>query len=434
MAMGSTKEQSERIPGIWWFSDDPENTVPGDLLVTDRRLELNGSFVGTKSGVIGIGKPGLVHSRQDRTILGVTRKGGKRYTLEYFDEPAFSIATPGYRADTYTLGRIFEGDHFPGTGNLAFERYYVEFPYLLEWVNDGVISIQMTIPNSQVLMAKDTSFKIEVGGLKTIEVFKGPSFNMSFTIHPEGISLAAPVKDMRLSQRCIVKIESVGSNLALEDAGSIMAHIERFLTIAIGRSIDPLKYQVSSGSGRESRTVTILIPPLSKTRRPKDISLHEMNFSFADIKADSQAIFDKWFKDMRKHAVMFDLFSVIRSDLPKNINNQFKDIVSAVEGYISVEEGKLDVSPNKALKALNEKLPKEDRPMVSADYNKIRITRNKLSHLTIRPEDEVYILNDNDKWLNLQRMTFLLEYSLLKGLGSSDTMLKQFYEKWKLHL
>lgn len=431
--MSNIKDYSERIPGIWWFSDDPDNTVPGDLLVTDRRLELNGSFVGMKPGVIGIGKPGLVHSRQDRTILGIAKKGGKRYTLEYFDEPAFSMATPGYRADTYTLGRIFEGDHFLQTDSLAFERYYVEFPYLLEWVNDGVISIQMTIPNSQALMAKDTSFKIKVGGLKTIEVFKGTNFNMSFTIHPEGISLTAPVKDMHLSQRCIVKIESVGSSLALEDAGSMMAHIGRFLAIAIGKNIDPINYQASSGSGHDSKTVTIITSAPRKSQH-RDLSIHEMNFSFSDIKADSQTIFEKWFDGMTKHADMFDLFSVIRSDSPKNINNHFKDVVSALEGYVSVEEGKLDISLKKTFKTLNEKLPKADRPLTSNDYEKIRITRNKLSHLTIRPEDEAYVLNDSDKWVNTQRMTFLLEYSLLKNLGLSEAMLAQFHDKRKLYL
>lgn len=431
--MSEVENYPERIPGVWWFSDDPKNVVPGDLLIADRKLELNGSFDGMKPGIIGKGKPGLISARQDRTILGVTRKGGKRYTLEYFDEPSYSIAMPGYKADTYTLGHIFEGDHFSRTDNLAFETYYVELPYLLEWVNDGVISTQMIIPNNKTASMADTSFKIEISGPKAIEVFKGAKFNMSFRIYPEGVTLGTPVKDMHLSERCVVKIESVGENLTFLEAGAIMAHIERFLAIATGKGVEPIKYQASSGSGHESKTVTVLTRGMQNTQKC-DISIHEMNFTFSDIKPDSQAIFEKWLDDMAKHADMFDLFSVIRSDSPKNINNHFKDVVSALEGYISVEEGKLDVSLKKTFKTLNEKLPKVDRPLTSNDYEKIRITRNKLSHLTIRPEDEAYVLSDSDKWVNTQRMTFLLEYSLLKNLGLSEAMLTQFYEKRKLYL
>jgi hypothetical protein len=432
--MSSVEGYPERIPGIWWFSDDPKNTVPGDLLTKDRRLELNGSFEGMKPGAYGVGKPGLIHARQDRTILGVARTGGKMYTLEYFDEPSFSWATPGYKADTYTLGKIFEGDHFTRTDTLAFERYYVELPYLLEWVNEGIISVQMTIPDSKGHMTRDTSFKIEVGGVKSVNVFKGAKFKISFEIYPEGLKLSAPVKDMNLSQRCVIKLESVGDNLDFVEAGSVFAHIERFLAIAIGRNIEPTKYQASSGSGMESRTVTILTGATTNKVKRRDLSIHEMNFSFSDIKKDSQTIFEKWFNDMRKHADMFDLFSVMRSDLPRNLNNQFKDIVSALEGYVSVESGKLDVSPDKALKTLNEKLPKEDRPISSVDYGRIRITRNKLSHITVKPEDEAQVLEDADKWTNIQRMIFLLEYSLLKGLGLSDAMLAQFYGKRKIYL
>lgn len=428
--MSRAKEYVERIPGVWWFSDDPKGVVPGDLLIDDGRLELNGSFDGMAPRAYGIGKPGLVSARRDKTILGVARNGGKRYTLEYFDEPsATTISMPGYKADTYTLGHILEGGHFDRTDNLAFEEYHVELPYLLEWVNDGVISIQMLLTDSKSPQPKDTSFKIDVGGPKTIEVFKGKSFDLSFRIYPEGMALSNPVKDMHLSQRCVVKIKSVGNDLAFAEAGSIVAHMERFLAIATGQPIEPIKYQASSGSG----TVNVLTRATYKGPR-RDISAHRMNYSFLDIKADSQTIFEKWFDDMDKHADMFNLFSIIRSDLPKNVNNQFKDIVSALEGYVSVEQGKLDISPDKAVKTLNENLPKANRPISSADYTKIRITRNKLSHITLDPKDEVYLLSDSDKWANIQRMSFLLEYSLLKNLGLSDIMLAQFYEKRKLYI
>ena len=105
-----------RTPGIWWLSDDPDNKVSGDLLISDKKLELNGSFEGMKSGSFGGELSRIVSVRQDKTIQGIAKKGGKSYTLEYFDKPSsITMSMPGYRADTYMLGNIFGGDHFEKT-------------------------------------------------------------------------------------------------------------------------------------------------------------------------------------------------------------------------------------------------------------------------------------------------------------------------------
>lgn len=97
------------------MSDNPEKKVPGDLLVDEGRLELNGSLEGLKSGAWGAGKLGLVSPVKDKTILGVNRGGETKYTLEYFDNPGWIHTLNneyGYKADIYTLGKIFEGNHF----------------------------------------------------------------------------------------------------------------------------------------------------------------------------------------------------------------------------------------------------------------------------------------------------------------------------------
>src|SRR3989338_1907789 len=113
-----------RTPGIWWLLDDPDNKVSGDLLISDKKLELNGSFEGMKSGSFGVELSRIVSVRQDKTIQGIAKKGGKSYTLEYFDKPSsITMSMPGYRADTYMLGNIFGGDHFETTDGLSFERY-----------------------------------------------------------------------------------------------------------------------------------------------------------------------------------------------------------------------------------------------------------------------------------------------------------------------
>ena len=57
------------------------------------------------------------------------------------------------------------------------------------------------------------------------------------------------------------------------------------------------------------------------------------------------------------------LFSVIYSGTNKNLNNQFKDIVSAIEGYVRIARNDLNITLEKTIKTLNEEVPKDDRPL-----------------------------------------------------------------------
>lgn len=412
------------------MSDDPENHVAGDLLIQDGKLELNGSFDGMRDGVWGAASTGLRPVRRDKTILGVTRNGGKAFTLEFFDEPSFTYtmsANGGYKADTYLLGGIFEGSHFKDTENLSFADYYVELPHLFEWVNDGIISIETVYLKDKPLAASSSTVKLEAP--KDIQVFKADGFDLSFSIYRGGLKMSPPFRDVHVSQGCFLRIKPK-QEMTLSEARGIIRHFQRLLGIAIGKSIEPIRFEARTSNG--DKIIVHLRNPSPADYKHTDIE--QMNFIYSDIAQSAQSVFEKWYGDMEKHLDMFDLFSSISSDAEKNINNRFKDIVSAIEGYVSVETGKLDVSPDKAFKTLNEYLPKENRPIPSGDYKKIRITRNKLSHLTLKSEDEVFVLDMEGKWVNAKRMIFLLEYALLKNLGVDDTMLASFYDKRKWHI
>lgn len=426
---------SSRISGMWWMSDDPDNKVPGDLLIDEGRLELNGSFEGLKPGVWGAGKPGLISPIKDRTILGVNRGGKIKYTLEYFDNPAWTDTWNneyGYKADIYTLGRIFEGDHFDKTDNLRFKNYYVEYPNVFNWVSDGLITVTTFFKKSKKLKARDMTTRIDIKAPKEIVVYKGDKFTVSLSLYRGSMNLA-PSDDMHLKQGCFVRIRSP-KGIELSDAIDTYTHLRRFLSIAIGKDVEPIRLQMKTGRGRAVRTVTLITRPREDTSK-KSIHPNEMSFTFSDIKKNRQTIFEKWFTEKDKHVDMFDLFSFINSSTPKNINNQFKDIVSAIEGYVTVETGVSRTSPETAIKTLNEYLPESDRLISEDDYSRIQITRNKLSHIKLaKASDEVKIMDNNDKYLSSRRMHFLLEYALLKNLGVQESILDKFYEKRKLYL
>lgn len=418
--------ESKRIPGLWWLSNDPDKQAGGDLILEDRKLELNGSFEGLKPGVFG-GGPTLVTVEQNSTIQGITRKGGIKYTLEYFSEP-ISFTMHSYKADTYSLGDVFMGEHFEATDKLAFDRYYVEFPYLLEWVNDGVLSIQTSFKQSEPPQFQQST--ITIGELKTFELFKNKQFKLALIVKPGSIPISTPREAINITQHCYLEIESIKGTLLLSEARSIIKHFERFLIIATNRSLEPIKIEAKTNKSKTPGYVTIF-PHNLKEKEYKDLSIHQMNFSFDEVKADCQTIFEKWFSDREKFVDIYDLFSSLRSDIPKNLNNQYKDVLSAIEGYIRIESGNYDIELDKAIKTINEKLPKDGRPLVKGDYDKVRITRNKLTHVAVKAKDEKYVYSDVDVWHSYRKLLFLLEYTFLKNLGVGESLLEKFSNKRK---
>ncbi len=349
--------------------------------------------------------------------------------MEFFDEPSFSHSFPGYKADTYSLGTIFEGDHFPQTDKLSFSKYYVEFPYLFEWINNGVVSTEVKFLDKKKKQSLEEVL-IKIEKQKTIDVFQNAYFKLAWIIRADKMPFI-PSKEMNISQQCLVEVTVLEKELCLTDIYPIILHFERFLIIAIGKTLKPVSYQTIIANGKDSNIIQIF-PHFLKQKEYTKIHPFNMNFMFLDIKDDSQAIFSKWFSDKDKHKDVFDLFSVINSGTNKNLNNQFKDIVSAIEGYVRIAKNDLNISLEKAIKTINEEVPKDDRPFDGKrDYKKIRVTRNKLSHVAIEEGDEKFILDYEKKWIYFHKLSFLLEYSFLKNMGMSRTLLGKFYGKKK---
>lgn len=412
-----------RVSGIWWLSDKPDNKIAGDLLVEDRKLELTGTFEGLKSGVYD-GSPKLVKTVQQTTIQGVARNGGNKYTLEYFADPV-SFTMHSYKADTYRLGDIFIGEHIDKIENLAFDRYYVEFPYLYEWLDDGVITIRTTFKDNPL---RRESTIIVVNDVKTTKIYEDQNIILTLVSSVGRMPILPVEKNINIEQKCVLGIEVKKGRLSLTEALSVIQHFQRFLIIATGRSLEPVDIKVKTDSARD---YTTLLPYRFQKKYYKDINTHDMNFTFEDIKTECKGLFTKWFADKDKYADIFDLFSALRSDVPKMLENQFKDITGAIEGYVRIKQNDLEISLDKAVKTLNEALPENDRPFSISDRNKIRVTRNKLSHVAIKEADAPYVMSHEDMYFTYERLLALFEYSVLKNLGLSQEKLRKFYNKRK---
>lgn len=415
-------DNKDKIQGLWWLSDKPENKVSGELLIEERKLELNGTLEGAKS-LVSMGNPKkFIGIQKDKYIFGISQKGNKSFTLEFYDEPtSISITMPGYQSDTYSLGNIFEGVHLNPKCN-GFSKYYVELPYLFDWAGIGIISSTFHFSSNQKTIEKAV---INIGSIKEVNLYRGNDYKITYVIRPDKFPLSIS-QETTISQRCYLEIESLNKKVSLANFYDLVFHFTRFLSIAVGCSLEPLCYQARSDT--QQGGLAQIFPHFYKKRDYKSIHALEMLFTLSDFGNDLQEILDKWFSQREKYSDVFDLFSAINSGSNKNLNNQFNDIISAIEGYVRIEKNQFELSLDKCVKILNETLPENSRPFTKSDYNKIRVTRNKIAHVALRPGEENYLLDNKEKYIYLQKLKFLLEYYFLRIIGLENNLLDKFFQ------
>ena len=288
-----------------------------------------------------------------------------------------------------------------------------------------MITIRTTFKDNPL---RRESTVIVINDIKTTEIYENENVILTLVSSVGRVPILPVEKNINIEQKCILGIEAKKDKLSLAGAWNIIKHFQRFLIIATGQSLEPIDIKVKTGSAMD---YTTLLPYRLQKKYYKNINAHDMNFTFKDIKTERKVLFTEWFTYKDKYADVFDLFSALRSDVPKMLENQFKDIVGAIEGYVRINQNDLSISLDKAIKTLNNALPKNDRPLSSGDYDKIRVTRNKLSHVAIKEADAPYVMSHEDMYFTYERLLALFEYSVLKNLGLSEKMLKKFYNKRK---
>lgn len=409
----------ETITGRWWFSDQKkDNAISGNLLLQKGRLELNGLLnYPTK---IKTGDERFI-KYEKKTILGIS-KTGKFYTLEFDEEPSRRFSQPGYKTETYILGRIFEGAHFQNIDDIKFEKYHFEFPYLYEWFGLSSLSLNYDFEKKTT-----TPLTIQIKNNNPFLIYKNDKIKIFYQnkintkIDSNGMSIP---KGIKIEQQPYLILESLEDEIKLSNFYTVVEHLKRFLILGIGKYFSAKNYE---GIILHKDKVKIFLD----SKKHKKIFPQHMNFTFFEIKDDIQIVLNNWFKQKEKYEDVFDIFYNFYRQTDMNINNQFKDICSSIEGYVRIM-GKASSLLN-SIRLLNNIIPKEIRPIDKNQYERINFTRNKLTHIR-QDEKNIIPLNEKEKVVIIRKLKFILEYSFLSEIGVNKNLLQKFYDRNKSKL
>lgn len=409
----------EKISGLWWLSNNPDDAISGDLWLEKGILELNGYFSDGKD--IRAGRFNRIRRpSKDIVIYGCSRDHGKKYTLEYYPDPC-KYTIHEYMVCSYNVGKIFIGDHLSELDNTCVNGVYVKIPFLYEWVDKSFVRVNNC-------KNRNVRHLVEISHSREIEIYHGDGFVLNLFIDSVISMGSFPTKKIGITEDCYLNLKSTKNSFSLRDSIRIIKHFERFLIIATGVYLQATEIDFDTHPD-SSEKISLYQNNIAEIK--KSVYGDMMPFMFEDIEEDIEIILEKWFSDMDKYIDIFNLFSVIRSGSTKILENKYKDVISALEGFVRLSENKLELTLDRVIKIANEKLEDGKRPFDGCDYGNVRTTRNKLSHMAISPKSDSRVLNHEEMFVAYNKLLFLLEYGFLDGLGVKKEILDRFYDKRK---
>jgi hypothetical protein len=128
MVLSCSDMNNFEYKGVWWLPETPSHQIAGDLAFTQKD--------GFKLELIGLLKPieeGIMKFHQSPLINGLT-VDGKIITLVNCFQNHHSISTNGIHFTKYIALIAYEGIWFEKIQELAFNKVFVKYTYLWDWV------------------------------------------------------------------------------------------------------------------------------------------------------------------------------------------------------------------------------------------------------------------------------------------------------------
>ena len=316
--------------GYWWLPSEPDKKIAGTLKFTNDegiKLRLIGSFLNFyTAGKIPINIPiilGIVH-KNIMTLCNSINSCSRR------SSPV--LATQEYTSELALIGR-----HFTKPDELLFNKARVQYSYLYDWVE--LPEIQREFDFIDRNKVKELRFTYTAP-----EDIEGTTTYGKFYVIYE-CSEPGKFDSIDFKKYASLMIQP-NEKLSFNDFYSkFISPLNNFMTFATDRTNSITKLQLFSpwgDVGKEKSDYTLeelpiqaiyqtIYPERKKTDRL--LAESEMLFSFSDIKRDFSLILQKWFNSVDKLDSIFKLFFNVRYMPDMYLENQFLNLVQAIESY-----------------------------------------------------------------------------------------------------
>jgi hypothetical protein len=410
--------------GIWWLPDKPEEKIEGTL-----------RFDPSKGAKLELKE--ISNIEEVSVILGCSLSpiSGIEFTLLHCYNQARDLL--GVVPPEFYVKYVFMGvhSHFDKKENIKFRNISIQYLYLDDWANIQVFDIDFKSEGNMVIKySKFKSIPVNIDEKLKIAVNAGVDSSLSR-------------KEINLKKRAEIKIEP-SEEEPFEYYLDIIDKIQKFLTLAVLKPVDPVEIKGTTELHKEERIgqtdylpieVYYKIPNIPNL--PEEISPDNMLFTLKDIPSTDRLgeLLKNWFERTKTKELkpIYESYFKILYNPSSYFEHRCFSFVAAIEGYhqrnFSGKETlkeRLDKLFEKYQVILNELTEEELERLKIKDKNeftcKVKDVRNYLAHFNEEKERKV---SDVDLYLLTRKLELLIHAILLEEIGFDLSKIEELLKR-----
>jgi ApeA N-terminal domain 1/Apea-like HEPN len=333
--------ETREFRGWWWLPTQPDNQLPGTLIVTrgQAELDLTGHFghemlAETDHEIVMSGR-----LADQQRILGIDRDG-KEVTSEGHQSASYSEHSAGVTISKYSRRITLVGKHFQSGEKIEFDEIAIRASDLTAWTQTRIIETKAKrrkrgrgyvfgdvsarskqLPDIDIALARGERAFIRFGAK-----FRG------IDIWGRGSEHAELTQDTAFHHR-------FGRPRDLEYIFERVGDLRNFLSLAVGRPVAILEVTGYRDDFADERTklpyaIEILWGVPHNPDPPEEQrNAHEMLFTLPAVQTEISKVLRSWFAKQKRLEPVFNLFFGLLYNRNIELDVRFLLYAQAVETY-----------------------------------------------------------------------------------------------------
>jgi len=307
-----------QIHGKWWIQSFENENISGVLTFnqfTGGILTLDGMF--NDRFILEDG------SSDFSEIFGDSNEGEK-LTLSGCRFVSQELFSTNSRISKFNIDNIFIGEHILIDKTCLFNNLSIRFSFLEEWIDYNSIYLEKILNEEFILKYK--SYNISISPNDIINNF---AINIVKDIPEYSIKL----NEFSMKQKAYIKISS-NTERTFKQFREIIQKLQSFLSFSTSIPIFPISIIGDVKRNENFKEIKIYYKLDYYRAIPKNsLILNTFLFSYGDIKDRIDSYLTNWFNKINSLLPSFDLYLSIIFNPKMHLNQQFLDIIIALENF-----------------------------------------------------------------------------------------------------